>query len=162
MQSTLKAYTSEGGNIFVSGAHIGTDVWDQVYPVQADSAFRAESKAFVREVLGYKWVRNHGSKEGSARFVKSTRFNCSKGKAFGFYNSINEKCYSVETPDGITPVSSKTGSTFLRYSDTDISAGVCYEGKGYRAVSIGFPIETLKEDKSIDNIIKTTLEFFSK
>lgn len=162
MQSTLRSYAMEGGNILVSGAHIATDVWDQVYPVQADSAFRAESKAFVREVLGYKWVRNHGSKEGSVRFVKSTRFGSSKGKTFGFYNSINEKCYSVETPDGITPVSSKTGSTFLRYSDTDISAGVCYEGKGYRAVSIGFPVETLKEEKSIDNIIKTTLEFFSK
>jgi hypothetical protein len=68
----------------------------------------------------------------------------------------------VEAPDGLAPVSAKTGSTFIRYSDTEISAGVCYEGKGYKAVSIGFPIETLKEEKNIDNIINTTLEFFSK
>lgn len=162
MQHTLRAYTSEGGNILTSGAYIATDIWDQVYPVQIDSAFRADSKKFAREVLGYKWVRNHGSKLGTARFVKSTRFDSRKGKAFGFYNAINEECYSVENPDGLAPVSSKTGSTFIRYSDTDISAAVCYEGTGYRAVSIGFPIETLKDEKNIDNIIKTTLEFFSK
>jgi hypothetical protein len=75
---------------------------------------------------------------------------------------MNEECYSVENPDAISPVSAKTGSTFLRYSDTDMSAGVCYEGDGYKAVSIGFPLETLKDEKNIDYIIKTTLEFFNK
>ncbi len=162
MQNTLRAYTAEGGHILTSGAYIATDIWDHVYPVQTDKAFRDQSIAFVREVLGYKWVRNHGSRLGTARFVKSTRFDSRKGRAFGFHNEINEECYSVENPDGLTPVSAKTGSTFIRYTDTDISAAVCYEGKGYRAVSIGFPIETLKEEKNIDNIIKTTLEFFSK
>ena len=162
MQKALRAYASEGGNILASGAYIATDIWDQVYPVQIDSAFRADSRTFAREVLGYKWVRNHGSRLGTVRFVKSTRFDSRKGKAFGFHNTMNDECYSVETPDGLSPVSSKTGSTFIRYSDTDISAGVCYEGKGYRAVSIGFPIETLKDEKNIDNIIKTTLEFFNK
>ena len=162
MQNVLRAYAAEGGHILTSGAYIATDIWDQVYPVQTDKAFRDQSIAFAREVLGYKWVRNHGSKLGTVRYVKSTRFDSRKGKAFGFHNQINEKCYCVENPDGITPVSAKTGSTFMRYTDTDISAAVCYEGKGYRAVSIGFPIETLKEEKNIDNIINTTLEFFSK
>jgi hypothetical protein len=162
MQNTLRAYTSEGGHLLTSGAYIATDIWDQVYPVQIDSAFRADSKKFAREVLGYKWVRNHGSKTGTASYVKSTRFDSRKGKAFSFHNEVNEDCYCIENPDGLSPVSAKTGSTFIRYTDTDISAGVCYEGKGYRAVSIGFPIETLKEEKNIDNIIKTTLEFFSK
>lgn len=162
MQTAIRAYAAEGGNILTSGAYIATDIWDQVYPVHTDSTFREESKAFAREVLGYRWVRNHGSKVGTVRYVKSTRFESRKGKAFGFHSEINEKCYCVESPDGITPVSARTGSTFLRYSDTDISAGVCYEGQGYRAVSIGFPIETLKDEKNIDNIIKTTLDFFSK
>lgn len=162
MQNALRAYTSEGGNLLTSGAYIATDIWDRVYPVQIDSTFKAKSIAFAREVLGYKWVRNHGSKDGEARFVKSSRFDSRNGKAFGFHNQVNERCYSVETPDGLSPVSAKTGSTFLRYSDTDISAGVCYVGKGYKAVSIGFPIETLEEEKNIDNIIKKTLEFFNK
>lgn len=162
MQNAIKAYTSEGGNVFVSGAHIATDIWDQIYPVEPDESFSADSKNFARNVLGYKWVRNFGSKDGSVQFVKSTRMETRKGKAFRFYNTINDRCYSVETPDGIAPASSKTGSTFLRYSDTDISAGICHIGNGYRTVCIGFPLETLKEEKNIDHIIQTTLDFFSK
>ena len=162
MQSALRAFTTDGGNILTNGAYIATDAWDQVYPVNIDNSVRAEAKTFAREVLGYKWVRNHGSKTGEVRFVKSTRFGCRKGKSLNFHNDMNEECYSVENPDAISPVSAKTGSTFLRYSDTDMSAGVCYEGDGYKAVSIGFPLETLKDEKNIDYIIKTTLEFFNK
>ena len=40
--------------------------------------------------------------------------------------------------------------------------GVCFEGKGYRTVCIGFPLETLKKENDIESIIKTTLDFFSK
>ena len=162
MQNAIKAYTSEGGNVFVSGANIATDIWDQIYPVETDEAFRAEAKIFARNILGYKWVRNFGSKDGSVQFVKSTRMETRKGKTFRFYNTINDRCYSVETPDGIAPASSKTGSTFLRYSDTDISAGICHTGNGYKTVCIGFPLETLKEEKNIDHIIQITLDFFSK
>ncbi len=162
MQDALEAYTERGGNVFLSGAHIGTDIWDEIYPVDTDSTFRADSRKFAREVLGFKWIRNYASKDGSVRFVKSTRISSHKGKAFGFHNTINEDCYCVEAPDGIVPGSSKTGSTFLRYADTDISAGVCHIGDGYRTVCIGFPLETIKEEKNIDHIIKTTLDFFSK
>ena len=45
---------------------------------------------------------------------------------------------------------------------TGISAGVAFEGKGYRTVCIGFPIETLLEDEDIDSIIHITLDFFKK
>lgn len=162
MQDALEAYTQSGGNVFVSGAHIGTDIWDQIYPVETDSTFRADSRKFAKEVLGFKWIRNYASRDGSVRFVRSTRFSSHKGKAFGFHNTMNEECYCVETPDGIAPVSSKTGSTFLRYADTDISAGICHIGNGYRTVCLGFPLETIKEEKDIDHIIKTTLDFFSK
>jgi hypothetical protein len=48
----------------------------------------------------------------------------------------------------------------LRYTDTGISAGVGYEGNGYRAMSLGFPIEVLKNEEDIDQIINITLEFF--
>ncbi|MBQ2874176.1 MAG: xanthan lyase, partial [Bacteroidales bacterium] len=162
MQTAIREYTGKGGNLLVSGAHIATDIWDQVYPVQIDSAFRAESKTFAREILGYRWVRNYAGKDGSVRYVKSSRIGSRKGKAFRFHNRINEECYCVETPDGIAPSSAKTGSTFLRYADTDISAGVCYEGKGYKTVCIGFPLETLKEEKNIDHLINTTLDFFNR
>ncbi len=162
MQNSVRRFTSGGGHVLISGAHIGTDVWDSVYPVQTDSAYRADTQKFAREVLGYKWVRNNAGRKGAAVFVKSTRFGISDGSETHFHNEINSDCYCVEAPDGISPASAKTGSTFIRYADTKISAGVCHEGKGYRAVSLGFPVETLKDEKDIDYIIKTTLDFFNK
>lgn len=94
-------------------------------------------------------------------FEESSRAGTAEDEAGSFHNTINSVCYSVEAPDAIAPASKK-GSTFLYYKDTRLSAGICYEGTGYRTVCLGFPIETLKEKKSIDNIISITLDFFNK
>ena len=146
----------------MSGAHIATDVWDEIYPVQIDSAYRADTQKFAKDVLGYRWVSNFAGRKGKVSMVKSTRMGVEPGAKWEFHNEINEDCYCVETPDGISPASSKTGSTFMRYTDTELSAGICHEGKGYRTVCLGFPVETLKEEKDIDQIINITLQFFSK
>ena len=162
LQAALRAYTAGGGNVLISGAHIATDVWEDIYPAEVSKTYKTETQKFVKDVLGYKHVSNYAGRKGSAAMVKSTRMGVEPGQPWSFHNTINAECYSVETPDGITPVSSKTGSTFMRYTDTELSAGVCFEGTGYRTVSLGFPIETLKNEKDIDTIIKTTLQFFSK
>lgn len=161
MQQALTAFAQAGGNILVSGAHIATDIWDEVYPVTFEKAFRDSSKKFAREVLGYKLTRNYGSRTGEVMFEESSRAGTAEDEAGSFHNTINSVCYSVEAPDAIAPASRK-GSTFLYYKDTRLSAGICYEGTGYRTVCLGFPIETLKEKKSIDNIISITLDFFNK
>lgn len=163
MQAAIKAFTSKGGHILISGANIATDVWDKVFPVNKEEKFIEDTKKFVRETLGYKWVRNHAGRNGMVNIAESTRMGTEASeKAMSWHNEINSECYCVETPDGIAPVSSRTGSTFMRYDDTDISAAVCFEGAGYRTVSIGFPIETIKDDKDINSIISLTLEFFNK
>lgn len=161
-QSALKSFTESGGNVLLSGAHIATDVWDEIYPAKTDSAYRADTQEFVKEVLGYKLVTNFAGRKGSVSIVKSSRMGVTDGEEWQFHNEINPDCYSVETPDGIAPASSKTGSTFMRYPDTELSAGICHQGKGYRTVCLGFPIETLKKEKDIDQIIKLTLEYFNK
>ena len=161
MQETLSAFAQDGGNILVSGAHIATDIWDEVYPVSFEKTFRDAGKKFAREVLGYKWTRNYASRTGEVIFAESERAGTEKGEAGRFHNTVNSVCYSVEAPDAIAPASKK-GSTFLYYGDTGLSAGICHEGTGYRTVCLGFPIETLKDNRSIDNIITITLEFFNK
>ena len=162
LQSALRAFTSAGGHVLVSGAHIATDVWEEIYPADVPKSYKTDTQKFVKDIFGYKHVTNYAGRKGSVAMVKSTRMGVEPAQAWTFHNQINSECYSVETPDGITPVSSKTGSTFMRYTDTELSAGVCFEGAGHRAVSLGFPIETLKNEKDIDTIIKTTLQFFSK
>ncbi len=162
IQSVLKEFTSGGGHVLISGANIATDAWDSIYPIQVDSTYRETTQKFIREVLGYKWVRNKAGRSGEVKIVKSRISGTSNGKDFEFHNEINPECYCVESPDAITPNSTRTGSAFIRYSDTKLPAAVCFKGKGYKTVSVGFPIETLKKEKDINNIIRTTLEFFNK
>ena len=59
MQEAISGFTESGGNILISGANIGTDVWDRVFPVRCDSTFRASSVEFIQKTLGYRWVRQH-------------------------------------------------------------------------------------------------------
>lgn len=161
MQKALKAYSEQGGNILVSGAYIGTDISDCIFPVKKDSVFTVNSVRFAKEVLGYKWMSGQASRKAVVKAARNQLVDFSGMKSFGFCNEINPDQYCVESPDGIVPASDK-GSTILRYADTGISAGVAFEGKGYRTVCIGFPIETLLEDEDIDSIIHITLDFFKK
>lgn len=67
MQKAVRDVTGKGKSILVSGAHIGTDIWDKVYPVSTDSTARAEAIGFARDVLGYRWRTNHASRTGKVR-----------------------------------------------------------------------------------------------
>lgn len=161
MQSALEKFASQGGNILVSGAYIGTDIEDMVFPVKKDSIFVESSIKFANKILGYKWRADQASRTGQIKSARNPLADYSGMGVFGFCNTVNPDCYSVESPDGIEPASA-AGKTLLRYADTGISAGVGHEGEGYRAVSLGFPIEVLNDKEDIDKIIKITLEFFKK
>ena len=161
MQETLKAFTSEGGNILVSGAYIGTDVWDSIYPIKLDKEARKAATEFVKNTLGYKWAANSASRKGRIQFIRNEDIVCEPGKTLQICNEINPKQYCVESPDGIAPAS-KNGKSFMRYTDSGISAGVCHEGNGYRTVCLGFPVETLEDEIEIDNIFDLTLKYFNK
>ena len=161
MQNALRAFASKGGNIIASGAYIGTDIEDMVFPVQKDSLFMESSVKFAKEVLGYRWRTDQASRTGQVRSARNPLADYSEMGVFGFHNAVNPEMYSVESPDGLEPASA-AGKTLFRYADTGISAGVGYEGDGYRAVSLGFPIEVLHEKEDINKIINITLDFFKK
>ena len=184
LQAAIRTFTSKGGNVLISGANIGTDIWDKVYEVECDSTFRAESIKFAEKVLGYRWITGFGGKSakvkpyGKNSLADALRKETAAGKGtasggFSYNNRYDSRIYRVEAPDGLAPVPAgvkKNGSTatcidsgsFLRYSDTGISAATYYDTGLYRTVAIGFPIETVCEEEAIDSIIETTLKFFEK
>jgi hypothetical protein len=163
LQAALREHCSRGGGIMLSGAYIGTDVWgDGIYPVQKASEWRETSQAFVQEVLGYKWMTDHGCYNGRIEPVSFKELNLKSIKRpFEFHQSLNEAIYCVENPDGIQPAG-KEGSVFLRYSDNGVPAAVAYDAKGYRAVSFGFPLEVIKDGEILETIISKTLEYISE
>lgn len=152
LQTAISNHTAKGGNILLSGANIGTDAWDSIYPIAKDSTANAAARKFILNTFGYKWMTNRASRTAEVKM---------KGRSFRFNNEMNSHIYSVESPDGISPASSGAES-IMRYSDSGIDAAVKFDSGKYRAVSIGFPIETITDEASINEIIKRTINFFRK
>ncbi len=148
LQSAIREYCNNGGNLLVSGAYIATDLWES-YNISE------EGQKFAKEVLKYRWVTQQASARGRVKSIHNP-FGF-KGK-YSFYNELNENVYVVESPDGIAPAD-KSAYTIFRYADNDISAGVAYDGN-YKVVSLGFPIEALRGEEQIDSIIGETVRFF--
>lgn len=161
MQSQLRKFTAQGGNILVSGSYIGTDLSESIFPVQKDSIVAADAVKFAADVLGYKHQAGQASRTGQAKAARNQSVDFSVLGTIGFHNIVNPDCYSVESPDGLAPASA-SAKTVLRYSDTGISAGVGYEANGYKTICLGFPIEVLHNEEDIYKLINITLEFFKK
>lgn len=162
LQSAIRRYTSDGGNVMISGSHIGTDIWDAMYPVRIDSSFRASSIEFAEDVLGFTWVRGHASKNCSVQFLPqrdTLGFNAGDG-TFSVNTEYAKPVYRVVSPDGIAP-SSNSGRIISEYTDSRIPSGISYTSpSGYRTACFGFPVEALASEEEIFRIISSTLKFF--
>ena len=77
-----------------------------------------------------------------------------------FCTDNREDFYRIESPDGLVPAQ-KQAQTIFRYQDNNISAGVAYQGPGYKTVSLGFPLESILEAADRKIIINATVAFFN-
>lgn len=147
MISKIKEVIKHNGNLFVSGAYIGTDFKENKDTI---------AEKFAKEYLHFKWLTNYASKTGlaySTDYAKNYFSNL-----FSINTSLNKQIYQVEAPDGITPADNNTVTAF-RYKDTGISAGTIYKDK-YKVVALGFPFETILSAKNRDLLMKQIIEFF--
>lgn len=150
LRKVMTAYCQAGGNLLISGAYIGSDLWD---------AFRVspEGKKFATEVLKYKFMTHYASTTGEVKSVANPYGFSGK---FTFNTRPDNTIYTVEAADAIVPAS-KEAFTIFRYAENNISAGVAYSG-AYKTVSLGFPIETLKSQTQIDELIAEVVRFFKQ
>lgn len=162
LQDAIRNFTAKGKNLIVSGAYIGTDIWDKVYPIQTDTTYTKSAKDFARNVLGYKHNCNYGSHNGTIRMTAGGALKWTDINGYKYiYNAPNSEFYCVEHPDGIAPAS-KRAYTIARYADTGAPAGIAFKGKTYRTVCFGFPLETLKEEEDLNSIILKCLAFIAE
>ncbi|MCR5561111.1 MAG: N-acetylmuramoyl-L-alanine amidase [Bacteroidales bacterium] len=155
LQQALRTATGKGASLIVSGANIATEGWDSVYPV-ADSTFadyRRSVREFDRDVLGIRWISSRASRDGV--FV-----SISGGEPLEFWNEWNGESYFVENPDGIRPKDNH-GKLLYKYRCSNVGAAVQYQGSGYRAVSFGFPLETIKKPEDLRSVLEGALGFIS-
>lgn len=147
-QQIITDYCNSGGNMIVSGAFVGTDLWDNQFADDAD-------KQWAESTLKYKWRNNYGGVTGRVKSVASP-FKTIKGD-YNYYNELNSKSYVVENPDAIEPVGDNA-YTVHRYSENNFSAGIFYKGSLYNTCILGFPIESVKEETQRNILIKGIVE----
>ena len=142
MQEILRRFTSRHGRLLVSGAYLVSDMSapsDQLFlrsllkvtPVMADEARQLIDCNRQSQVNGM-------------------------GMAFDFYNILNERHYAATRTDVLWPVA--PAYCALQYEGGS-SAAVAYQGKDYRAFTMGFPLECIKDRKQRASVMRGVMQF---
>ena len=151
-QEAVATFCNNGGNIIVSGAFVGTDLWDNPYATSAD-------REWAEHTLRFKWRNNNGAVTGRIKAVASP-FSAIEGD-YNYYHELNSESYVVENPDAIEPADEKA-FTVYRYSENNLSAGILYQGELYNSCILGFPIEAIKGEENRNRLIKGIMETISE
>lgn len=149
MQKQITNYLNSGGNLFVSGAYIGSDLF---LGNKSDST----DIKFATNILKYKLSSDHAVKSGSVELVKSTLRLAIQN--FTFNSEFSDKLYRVEAPDALGAVNGS--ETVLRYSENFYSAGIGYKNN-YGVVALGFPFETIKNANVRNGMMKAILLYLN-
>ena len=150
LQNKISEYCKQGGNIFISGAYVASDLWDTENPLKED-------QEFASGILRYKWRTGRAAVEGKVKSVASP-FTELKG-VYDFHTKLNSECYAAESPDAIEPVGNNCHIIF-RYSENNISAGVAYSGN-YKTCILGFPFEVIKDEMQRNKLMEGILLFMN-
>jgi len=150
MQNAISNYCQHGGNILVTGAYLGSDLWNNLRATDAE-------RKWASNTLKFCWRNEGGALTGRFKAVDSP-FESFKGD-FNYFNEWNDTSYVVERPDAIEPAGSDS-YTILRYSENNLSAGVAYKG-AYSSCVLGIPFESVKPEMR-DDLMKRILTFFEQ
>lgn len=150
MQQQLRSYTSEGGNLLISGSYLLTDLWHSPIATTAD-------RTFAEEVLHVTFGGNMATRRGNV-FAPASRLT-RRGMELKFNTELCREIYCVESPEVVTPVGSRA-FTALRYRSNSQSAAVGYRGD-YRSLVVGFPIETITDQEQLNAFMEASLKFLN-
>jgi len=138
----IAEYLNGGGNLFISGAYIGSELY-------ADTI----TAKFGKEILKIKDVTTHASRNG---IVNSVSPPFPDHSSFKFNTVLNDSIYAVTSPGSINHTGE--GEVLLRYSENQFSAGMGYK-KQYGIVAFGFPFETILGEESRTDIMKAVMGY---
>lgn len=161
LRHRLEASSQNGTNLLVSGSYIASDIWDPVFAADTTAQAR-EAQAFVQNILGWRWMTGRASRCGKVWAMHTGKGFDAVGirQSASFCTENREDFYRVESPDGLVPAQQQA-QTIFRYLDNNISAGVAYQGSGFKAVSLGFPLESMLHPGERKTIIDAALAFFN-
>ena len=137
MQRLLTAYCQSGGNLFVSGSYIGSDMSNS-----------QGNREFTEQILKYGY-------QSSLQDSRSGRIS-GLGLTLTIPRQVNEQSYAVAAPDVIVPVA--PAFPVFAYLPGNQSAGIAYKGN-YRTFVLGFPFESIESESNRATVMAAVLKF---
>lgn len=153
VQEVLTQYTQMRTPIFVSGAFVGTDLWNNPLVAASQKDIR-----FATDVLKYKWRNSRAAVGGRVNTVRSPIGLAQR--SIGYWHTLNDKSYIVESPDAIEPAA-ENAHTVMRYAENNLSAAVAYNGE-YKTFVMGFPFESIEDAAQREMLMKEMIRFFER
>jgi len=144
----LRQFTENGGNLLVSGAYVGMEL------------FKGKDKKsfdvrFGEDVLRIFWATNHAARSGRVAPAPNDLLNLPELR---FNSQWNQAIYTTESPDALNSINGS--QTILRYQENGFSAATAYRGS-YKTVVLGFPFETVLFASQRRQMMAAILKFFS-
>ena len=137
LQSKITSYCEAGGRIFVSGAHIASDM-----------AHDDNDRAFIRNVLKFDYAGYVADLSEKTIFGSNLTFDVNR--------SMSDKCYAVSRPDILAPV----GNSFVAFvfDNCRESAGIAF-ADNYRVLATSFPFETIVQENFRTELMGAVMRF---
>lgn len=151
VQQLLTAYAQQGTSIFVSGAYVASDLWNNklAKPQEVDLAF-------AKNILKYQWRNSKAAITGRLSTVRSP-LNLTRTE-YIYAHTLNPNTYIVEAPDAIEPACD-SAYTVMRYPENNLSAAVAYRGT-YKTFVMGIPFESIMDSIKREKLMAEIIRFF--
>ncbi len=153
LQNALRRFTEGGGSVLLSGAYVGSDLWDNAAG-NNDTA----GQTFVKNVLGFEHLHGRASLDGTVTSVDSPDMRLSSPGVWTFVSKLNDRQYAVESPDAVR-ASDDRGFTWMRYGENGLPAAIASDRGGYRTVVMGFPLETVTTVQERTSLMSRIMEY---
>lgn len=149
LQAALSGYLTSKGALFISGAYVGTDLFDSSLATDAD-------RAFANKWLHISFAGNCASR----RDVISTASRQEGAFTNRQYHYCRHYCpefYTVNSVDGFRAANG--GKALVFYPDSRIAAAVGYKGEDHSTFVMGVPFEAIMDSNERDLLMRDIVEY---
>lgn len=149
LQAALSGYLTSKGALFISGAYVGTDLFDSSFATDAD-------RAFANKWLHFTFAGNCASR----RDVISTanrQVGAFTNRQYHYCRHYCPEFYTVNSVDGFRAANG--GKALVFYPDSRIAAAVGYKGEDHSTFVMGVPFESIMDSNERDLLMRDIVEY---
>ncbi len=152
MQKLLRQFVNKGGDLFVSGQYVASDLYS--------TRSNEDDKDFATRILGI--APGEKQQIRNARIlVSDNELNTGLRKRTYLYNNtLNDKTYIVESPDMLEPMGE--AEILMEFDDNSYGAAVARKSGKSHVVVMSIPFESITGEKDRSQLMKEILTYFNK